>query len=194
MRIVEKNGDKLEDILTKSDPFGEDKCNQETCLLCQTTDKEKGQCKIRNIVYKIECTRCKKEGKQSTYWGETARNAQLRGKEHVKDLETQRDGSHMMNHLNSEHQGQGTDEPAQESFSMKVHRRYRTPLERQLGEALNIAKGGGPGAEGIMNQKEEYSRCVVPELEVTEGWRDSAKLKRNREPETTQGRPPHKKQ
>ena len=74
---------------------------------------------------------------------------------------------------------------------MKIHRRSRTPLKRQLGEALNIAKAGGPGSVGVMNQKEEYSRCVVPELEVSEGWRDSAK--RNREPDSQADSPPQQK-
>ena len=181
IRIVEKNGEKLEHILTKPDPFGEEKCEKETCLLCLTDEKEKGKCKKKNIVYKIECKLCLVKGETGVYWGETARTAQLRGSEHVSDFNKQREGSHMIKHLESKHQGEGVGDPAQGSFKMKVHRKYRSPLERQLGEALNIAKAGGAGATGVMNQKEEYSRCVVPELEVSEGWRDGARRKRARD-------------
>ena len=79
IRIVERNGTKIEHILTKPDPFGVEKCQKDTCLVCLTDEKEKGRCKTKNVVYKIECKICKKEGKSGVYWGETARTAQLRG-------------------------------------------------------------------------------------------------------------------
>ena len=161
--------------------------------MCKTDGKDKGMCRKRNIVYKVECTRCKLEGKSSTYWGETARNGQLRGGEHVKDLEKQREGSHMLRHLLDAHQGKGVGDPADLSFKMSIHKKYRSPLERQLGEAINIANAGGPGAEGVLNQKEEYSRCVVPELQVSEGWRDTRKQKRCREQGPTSQDPPSKR-
>ena len=111
----------------------------------------------------------------------------------MKDLEKQREGSHMLRHLLDAHQGEGVGDPADLSFKMSIHRKYRSPLERQLGEAINIAKAGGPGAEGVLNQKEEYSRCVVPELQVSEGWRDTIKQKRCREQGPTTQDPPCKR-
>ena len=183
IRIVERNGEKLEHILTKPDPFGQEKCKKETCLLCRTDEKEMGKCKKKNIVYKIECRLCLKQGKTGTYWGETARTAQLRGGEHYKDFETQKESSHMLEHLELEHSGEGKDQPAHEIFKMQIHKRYRSALERQLGEAQNIARAGGAGAKGLLNRKEEYSRCVVPELAVSEGWRGETTQKRVRDQE-----------
>ncbi len=35
-----------------------------------------------------------------------------------------------------------------------------------------------------MNRKDEYTRCVVPEVEISEGWRGVNKLNRTRESHT----------
>ena len=62
VRIVERNGERLEHLLTKPDPFGEEKCSDKSCLLCLTSKKEAGRCRKTNLVYKIECTVCKGKG------------------------------------------------------------------------------------------------------------------------------------
>ena len=79
IRIVERNGERLEHMLVKADPFGEEKCEERNCLMCKTDEKDQGRCKKKNLVYKIECRLCQTEGKTGVYWGETARTAQLRG-------------------------------------------------------------------------------------------------------------------
>ena len=65
LKIVERSGDKLEDILHKSDPWQGQDCLREACLLCQTkekTDKNKSQdCHKRNIVYMTWCNTCWQE-------------------------------------------------------------------------------------------------------------------------------------
>ena len=87
----------------------------------------------------------------------------------------------MRQHVNEKHPQEDPNTLPQSLFKMKIHRRYTTAMERQLGEALNLARSGGAGAEGVMNRKDEYSRCVVPEMVMTEGWRDQTKQKRSRE-------------
>ena len=52
---------------------------------------------------------------------------------------------------------------------MKVHRRYQTAIERQLSEAIMITNAGGLGCENIMNAKDEYTRCMIPTVEVSGG-------------------------
>ena len=55
-KMVEKAGDKLENLLTKSNPWQGMDCGRPQCLLCQTkqkTGKNLGQdCNTRNLVYK----------------------------------------------------------------------------------------------------------------------------------------------
>ena len=57
LKVVERAGTKLEDILTKSNPWQGIDCGRKLCLLCETkekTGKNKGQdCHKRSCVYKI---------------------------------------------------------------------------------------------------------------------------------------------
>ena len=62
MKIVEKGGTKLVDILTKSNPWAGEDCQRERCLLCETkqiTGKKNTQdCRKRNCVYETKCLKC----------------------------------------------------------------------------------------------------------------------------------------
>ena len=40
-------------------------------------------------------------------------------------------------------------------------------MDGQLCEAIKIARDGGLGVENLMNAKEKYSRCVIPQIEMT---------------------------
>ena len=55
LKMVEKAGDKLEDLLTKSNPWQGLDCRRQGCLLCETklkTEKNQSQdCQTRNLVY-----------------------------------------------------------------------------------------------------------------------------------------------
>ena len=183
VKIVERNGEKIENILTKTDPFGDEKCGRETCLMCLTDEKEFGRCRKENLVYKISCKTCAREGKGCNYWGESSRSGFLRGAEHYKDFRDNKESSHMRDHIQAAYpeldlQPQNNSR-AEDLFRMVLHRRYKTAMDRQLGEAINIAAAGGPDSPGVMNRKEMYSRCVIPEVQVSEGgWRDEKKRKR----------------
>ena len=80
---------------------------------------------------------------------------------------------------------------AQSLFKMSIHRGYKSALDRQLGEALCIARAGGMDATTVMNKRDEYSRCVVPEMVMSEGWRDKNKSKRSREPNDPKDKEPN---
>ncbi len=44
---------------------------------------------------------------------------------------------------------------AENMFLMKAHKRHKTALDRQLGEALAIARAGGTDSASVMNRKDE---------------------------------------
>ena len=48
---------------------------------------------------------------------------------------------------------------------MKVLRRYKTPLERQVGEAVEIEKRSC-SSDVLMNKKDEYNRIRMPRLRL----------------------------
>ena len=62
--------------------------------------------------------------------------------------------NNMIKHQSMEH---GSEKP---HFIMKVVSWHRTPLARQVAEAIRIRKRGGEGA--IRNSKLEFSRCHIP--------------------------------
>ena len=121
------------------------------------------------------------------YWGETARSCYLRGAEHCQDLQDLAPTSHMAKHLVEHHPEMNLEDPsrreAKDYFSMSLHKKYNSAMERQLGEAICIARAGGMESGGIMNSKDEYSRCVIPILQTnTENQREQTQ-KRHREAE-----------
>ena len=76
----------------------------------------------------------------------------------------------MIKHQIMEHEGR---EP---SFTMKIVKFYRTPLARQVAEAIRIRRRGGEGA--ILNSKGEFSRCHIPRLRLEDGEPEEERIKR----------------
>ena len=64
VKIVERAGVKLQEMLTQSDPWKGKDCERDGCLLCNTkilTEKYQTQeCTKRNIVYETWCITCEK--------------------------------------------------------------------------------------------------------------------------------------
>ena len=54
--------------------------------------------------------------------------------------------------------------PPENLFTMKIHKCFKSALDRQLGEAVSIARAGGMEAIEVMNRKDEYTRCIIPRL------------------------------
>ena len=53
---------------------------------------------------------------------------------------------------------------AAEFFEIKVLRKHKTALCRQIHEVIVIGKAKGK----VLNSKEEYTRCFIPELVTSE--------------------------
>ena len=63
VKLVEKTGEKIEDILHKSNPWDSNDCERLDCLLCNSAGEKrrKGQCKKRSVVYETYCINCEEE-------------------------------------------------------------------------------------------------------------------------------------
>ena len=65
IKIVEKTGTKLVDLIHKSDPWQGIDCGRDLCLLCRTKKEteqdERQDCTQRNIVYETWCITCEKK-------------------------------------------------------------------------------------------------------------------------------------
>ena len=62
LKIVERAGDKIMDLIHKSNPWEKTPCGRDDCKLCNGMDEKMwGKCKTRCIVYENECITCKEK-------------------------------------------------------------------------------------------------------------------------------------
>ena len=162
MKIVEKSGTRIEDILTGTDPWKGADCGRSNCFLCNTKtltgENLKKDCTKRNILYEIKCLTCEEEEKQKIvdtiedenereekinniktykYIGESGRSAYERGYEHLDQLASLSHKSHMLKHMLHRHEHQDFSEV---KWGMFVLQYLRTAFERQIMEAVTIEK------------------------------------------------------
>ena len=165
IRIVEKSGTKLSDILTTSNPCSGENCYRKKCLLCIPGEDEGTKCKTRSVVYTNTCLNCKAKGKTSMYVGETGRSGVEMMIEHHRDERGKNadDKSHMRIHTNEVH-----PESPNVKWKFKVEKRFQSAFYRQISECIMIRRKQQGGAL-ILNKKEEYSRSILPQLEVSLG-------------------------
>ena len=148
IKIVEKAGVNVKRMLQRSDPFKNRKCNKEDCFVCTTGGK--GPCNAPSATYKIECREC-----HQTYIGETARGTYTRGKEHIRDMDSKKDGSVLWKHAKNMHDGLIPD------FTCRVTGVYqKDSLLRQVSEAVMINK-----EHPKMNTKENFVN--IPRAKIT---------------------------
>ena len=117
----------------------------------------------RNVVYESECGTCnpprsRKEadkkslaeikGYPSLYVGESSRSVAERAAEHWRDAESGKQESHMLEHLEASHGGEGPP-----IFNFRVVKSCKSSLERQVREAVRIHMRGD-----VLNQKGMYNR------------------------------------
>jgi hypothetical protein len=195
LKIVERGGTKLVDILHKSNPWAGEDCKRKNCLLCKTKrleGKKNGQdCRKRNSVYETACLTCrdrqdkeieermegkdakkieeeKKKAKRYIYVGETNRSVYERGIEHVNDIAACKTSSHMLRHLLDVHEEE--EEGWKDiNFGMRIIKNTRSAFERQILESVVIQKSR---SHHIMNNKAEYNRCALPRLTAKLGEKD----------------------
>ena len=60
IKVVERTGSKVVDLLHKSNAWSDQNCNRDDCILCSSCSEEdkKGKCKTRNVTYEAYCETC----------------------------------------------------------------------------------------------------------------------------------------
>ena len=200
IKIVERGGRMIKDILHKSNPWKGGKCQNKDCLVCVNGDGSQ-DCYQRNCTYTITCmehkdsnvdsedTRGNIEAKTESqreifrYGGETSRVLRLRSQDHATSYRKMEDKSVLWAHAKEHHEGR-----LDVKFEMKVHKTWDTALSRQVGEAVLIKGMEEDIKINVLNRKGEFSRCHITRLEATG---DNVKVKERgcgeKEPETDLG-------
>ena len=98
IRVVERSGQSLRSILSKSDPFQNDSCGKDNCKVCKANPKI--NCKKRNVVYRMKCLGyAKNDQREGMYIGETARSIGERASEHLVKYEQNEKNSVFHKHM-----------------------------------------------------------------------------------------------
>ena len=159
IKVVEKAGIQVKSLIQKSEPFKQNKCNDKDCFPCTSSKNNKHtNCRKDGIIYHITCNKC-----QAQYIGESARNGNTRGKEHLNDYETNRDSSIMQRHIQTHHR----HDEQRPTFTMTITQIYNNRcMDRQLSEAIQI---NNIPDEDKINNKTEYIQHIFPRTSLT--WR-----------------------
>lgn len=152
IKIVEKADVSVKTLLQRSNPLKKDKgCGKEDCLVCMTEGK--GNCRSSSVTYELKCTSC-----GDLYVGETARNAYVRGKEHLTAMDNKHESSVMYRHLKEKHNEQITN------FTMNVTGVFGgDAMLRQISESVKISKHD---PSRLMNNKSEWNFISMPRASI----------------------------
>ena len=196
LKIVERAGTKLEDLLTKSNPWQGIDCGRKLCLLCETkekTGKNKGQdCHKRSCVYEIWCIDCQEagekevEGKYTEDEKESLKEKIEKEKSEIKRYKYIGETSRSIYERSAEHQlgltslnkdsymlkhfvdKHGGEDLGKKRFALKVIKFTRTSFERQILESVQLQANR---EHHLLNSKSEYNRCAIPRLSSKIGKR-----------------------
>ena len=164
IKIEEKGGLKLKDILVAKNPFKKSKYVEKTCPLCTSSevvvsseDGVKIPCNTNNVGYRWLCLTCKDRNITKVYEGETGRSARIRGAEHVRDLEGKKEKSALFKHKMNDHQNENV------KFQMKITNKFKDALTRQANEAVRIYSVPGPNS---LNSKAEFNHPPMARVVV----------------------------
>ena len=154
VKIVEKGGLKIKDILGTKKPLTNSKCTQKDCPLCTTSahivsgQTNKIPCNTHNIGYRWQCWTCEERNLTRVYEGETGRSARVRGLEHVKDFEKKKKNSALFKHAKLEHRNEKVQ------FKMEITKKFKDALSRQANEAVRIFNRS---SNQLLNSKAEFN-------------------------------------
>ena len=102
IRVVERSGKSLRNVLSRSDPFQKDPCGKDTCKVCNVNPKI--NCRRRDVVYRMKCLGCaENDERDGTYIGETARSIGERASEHLVKYEQSEKNSVFHKHMLERH-------------------------------------------------------------------------------------------
>ena len=154
IRIVEKSGVTVRNVLARNYPWEVSYCQQDDCFQCSTCPTPKYSCRKPGIGYKITCLKCASTGTIAVYEGESSKNAYARGKKHLQELRGAVKTNAMVIHNIAHH-----DSPSENHFEMKVVKIISKPLERQIDESIRIQNSD---ANIILNSGSEWWGDRVP--------------------------------
>ena len=152
VKVIEKTGKTMKEMLVKSDPFNEIRRNKNNCEACLVGDNI--NCKARDVLYRMSWQKINKDGNQCQnihYDGETSRSIGERFQEHVSKYNhakpSVRKTSVFYDHVQKDHNG--VNPPIKVEILGQFH---NNPGMRRAAEAVIIRD-----EKPVLNGKEEFT-------------------------------------
>ena len=146
VKLVEKTGTQLQQILTKPDLLGSTVGSRADCLVCPASKDGLSRCRDTNLVYENTCRLCLAKGTTKKYIGETARSGYRRSTEHLGDLQSKSVESHMLSHIEEPHRGEelnlSSAMEVAKTFEFKILQKHPSSMKRHITEAVKIRLAG----------------------------------------------------
>ena len=165
IKIAEKSGPKLSQILVKTNPHQSNQCSRDGCLACENKDaRGKSKCDKEGVNYALVCQSC--PGGTKIYIGESSSTSYTRGKQHLYQYKLHGEGkkggkdSVMGRHVDEKHGGDHTVK-----FSMTVLSSHvAQPHVRQCSEKARIDH---IGQDNLINARGERATDMVSQTSST---------------------------
>ena len=151
LKVIEKTGTKIQNLLQRSDPFSNGRCQRNDCAICRN---ELGvNCRARGCVYEVVCAECKNLKKKEKYRGQTGRSMYHRTKQHFEDWNKKDGSSPLWRHSKEYHQN--NNYPIELKILSKC---FGKPTKRMITESVMIDE---MEPEETMNSKNERGYVKV---------------------------------
>ena len=157
VKFVEKGGTSLKWQVQKNNPWSGTGCQDQECFSCSSSTDKKPDCRRTGVGYRISCLECRQEGRVVVYEGETGRNMNTRGREHLRDLKDRKTNKPLWSHCLEQHDGREV------CFSMEMVGTFLKPLARSINEGVRIKRCEGE----LMNSRAEWRQPSVSRVSFT---------------------------
>ena len=169
VKIVERGGTQVKQIMHKSNPWNKGFCGRANCLTCLHGDGSQN-CFDKNVVYQISCQDCEEgeQKKSAIYIGQTSRSLHERGKEHLLGLRQKQEKNPLFKHVSEVHDGD-----TKMKFEMKTVKKHFSAFSRLIHESVLIERTSKAGNLTILNSKGEWGRSHLPRLKLDNSMNES---------------------
>ena len=128
IKIVERCGTKLVDILRNKGPEYGHPCGREKCHPCKNGDQRmKFPCWDRLVLYRAYCLACKEKGVVAEYIGETGKSLHQRSSKHYESAKYRRNSSFILRCQSRSHP---QEDPYSIQFRWEILSKEQTCLKR----------------------------------------------------------------
>ena len=158
IKIVEKSGKSVRQILSRSYPWPTKKCEDLECFPCSSSSKVSFSCRIPGAGYNIFCTECEKLGVPYVYYGETGQNLFTRGSQHRDEFRRRLSTNCMVIHNERCH----PEASSSFHFRMEGTALFSSAMDRQIDESLRIKNSTAM----VMNSGSEWRMDSLPRARV----------------------------